>query len=133
MVTREKIMDQLDWLTDKLSTQVRTVALGVLALSWGLLVGESSAAKAVNDVHRNQLLFVGLLAVLVMFCDYLQYLAGYFNVYGVYREMSIKNAGETEYEENFFLLARKFLFRAKQWLLAGTVIWLGILVVRAIA
>ena len=118
-------MQDLNWITDRLSNQVRTVALGVLAFSWGLLLGDS----AMVGCSRDQLLLVGMLAVGVMFCDFLQYACGYHNSLRLYRSMEQSGADSGQYPEDFFYWGRKVCFSAKQWLALASVLWLGYVVV----
>ena len=127
--TKQSVMENLDWVTDRLSNQVRTVAIGVLALSWGLLVGNSTAAKAVSE---QQLLMIGLLAVVVMFCDFLQYVFGYQNTFRLYQSMQQQGLETARYPDDWFYRGRKFCFYAKQWLAGASVVWLGALVVKAV-
>ena len=45
MQTKEKLVEQLDWLTDKISSQVWTLNLGTLATTWSLLIASGSVEK----------------------------------------------------------------------------------------
>ncbi|MGC1491284.1 MAG: hypothetical protein WA798_07910, partial [Candidatus Acidiferrum sp.] len=103
----------------------RTTSLGALALAWGLLVGESATAKAVASELKWHLLIVGGLAILVMFLDFLQYVAGYWTTYGLYEQMRKSGQAEGLYNESAWSFRfRKFFFYAKMVTLAITVIWL---------
>ena len=79
MASKSDITEDLNFLTDRLSTQVRTTALGVLVFSWGLLMGESTVARSLAAQLKRDLVAVAALAVLAMLCDILQYLFGYWN------------------------------------------------------
>ncbi len=85
MATKEQVLKELDFVTDRLSSQVRTTALGVLALSWGLLVGETKVFLTLSPELRIALLRAGVAAVLVLFFDFLQYLFGFWGTMVVYR------------------------------------------------
>ena len=127
MSVLEDIYQELDWLTDRLSTEVRTVALGVLALAWGLLMSDKGPDQAVVLSRKWHLLFIGGSCVFVMFLDYLQYLAGYWNARGVQRSYERNSAAQVKYQDkkvSFFF--RRFLFVAKQIVLALVVVWLMI-------
>jgi len=118
----------LDWLTDRLSPEVRTVALGVLALAWGLLMSDKGPDVLVAQHRKWHLLFIGGCCVLVMFLDYLQYLAGYLNTREVQKSYE-KNppvaAQYTDMKISFFF--RRLFFVVKQLVLAAAVVWLMVI------
>lgn len=125
MAQRKDVLDQLTSLSDRLSTQVRTVALGILALTWGLLVGDSTAAKEISFHWRGNLVALGGLAVLVMFLDFLQYVAGYHNVRALQKRMEKEGLDEAKFDDaSWSWKLRLFFFNAKQWALAINVTWL---------
>ena len=125
MATVSDIIAALDFVTDRLSAQVRTTALGALALSWGLLIGESATAKELAAQLRWHLVGVGAAAVLVLFCDFLQYVAGYNSTLGVYRKMQAEKKAEGSFDERTLSFRlRMFFFYAKMVILSVTVIWL---------
>jgi putative endonuclease len=97
MPTKLQVIEQLDFLSDRISTQVRTVSLGVLALTWGLLIGESQVAKALSQQWKTNLVGIGATAILVMFLDFLQYAAGYRDNMKLREKMNRAGLGETEY------------------------------------
>ncbi len=90
MVTKETVLSDLRDVTDKVSSQVRTVAIGVLAVTWGLLVGDSSVAKAIATQLRGSLVLLGAASVLVLFLEFLQYVAGYRSTKNLLRVMEAK-------------------------------------------
>lgn len=125
MAKASEIIAELGFVTDRLSAQVRTTALGALALSWGLLIGESATAKELAAHLRWHLVGVGAAAVLVLFCDFLQYVAGYVETLSVYKEMQAAKKDEGSYDEHaFFFRLRMFFFYAKMVGLSVTVLWL---------
>lgn len=127
MIEKSKIQDELNFVSDKLSSQVRTTALGALALSWGLLVGESPTAKAVANDLKWHLLAVGCLAVLTLFLDFLQYVAGYLNARAAFKNVIKDAAGNEvgEYDDQAWsYILRKYFFYAKMIGLAISVGWL---------
>jgi hypothetical protein len=125
MAQKKDVLDQLTSVSDRLSTQVRTVALGILALTWGLLVGDSTAAKDISSHWRGNLVALGGLAVLVMFLDFLQYVAGYYNVRALQKKMEKEGLAEVRFDDtSWSWKLRLFFFYAKQWALAINVTWL---------
>jgi hypothetical protein len=71
MATKEKIIEDLNFVSNRISSQVRSIALGVIAIVWALLVGEKPGNLAFEPQARAQLLIAALLAMATMFCDYL--------------------------------------------------------------
>lgn len=125
MITRDRIIQDLDWITDRLSTQVRTVALGVLALAWGLLLGDKDSSKADMLHLKWHLMVIGGFCVLVLVLDYLQYLAGYTSTRGVFRAMEAANTDKGQYDsKKFSYRLRQGLFALKQWALAVAIAWM---------
>ena len=115
MISKADVLKELGDITDKISTQVRTTAVAVLALTWGLLVGDSATAKDIAVKLRPELVVLGAASVFVLFVDFLQYFAGYFSTKKVLDEMETKNVSEGEYSyTNFFWRLRIFFFWTKQ-------------------
>jgi hypothetical protein len=79
--TDAELITRLDLVTDKLSTQVRTLALGLLAFAGGLLV--TSAIKSNGEGlqlprwFQWHLFGVGVLVLLTLLFDILQYVCAY--------------------------------------------------------
>jgi len=125
MVKKTELITELDFVTDKISSQVRTVAIGVLALAWGLLIGESSTAKAITVHIKWHLLLAGAAAIFTMFLDFLQYVVGYQSTLALYKEMKAAGVEEGQFDTKSSLYRlRGFLFNAKIWALIATVLWL---------
>jgi len=125
MTDKSDVIAEINFLTETLSTQVRTVALGVLVLTWGLLIGDSSFTAAIATDIKPQLLGIGLCAVASMFLDFLQYICGYLVSKGMLEKMEGKGNKETQYDyKAISYRLRLYLFNAKCWLLSATVVWL---------
>ncbi len=73
MATKNNVLDRKKESSDKISAQVRTLGVGILALTWGLLASDSAIAKQMATTLRMPLLRAGTLAVLVILLDYMQY------------------------------------------------------------
>lgn len=134
MPSAKELIDELHFLSDRLSTQVRTVALGLLALSWGLLLGESRTAVEAAEAMKRGLLIIGVMAILTMFLDFLQYVCGYLDTNRV-RERAAKSPEKQALFNSSTLTyrSRNFLFWAKQILLSATVVYFVFLVSRYFA
>jgi hypothetical protein len=123
--SEDDILGELDVLSDRISTQVRTTAVGALALSWGILIGESSVAKTSTSHLKWHLVGVCAVAVLTLFLDFAQYLAGYWNTLAVYRVAERRKDHKAAFDENsFYFRLRSFFFSAKVVALSVTVFWL---------
>jgi len=127
MRTRDQIIQDLDWITDRLSTQVRTVALAVLALAWGLLVSDKDTGKA-DVLHLKwHLMAIGGTCVLVLVLDYLQYVAGYALTVGLLRSMKSAGADQGQFDSKTASYRfRQALFGLKQLALAAAIVWMCI-------
>ncbi len=127
MRTKAQIVEDLNWITDRLSTQVRTVALGVLALAWGLLLGDKDPAKS-DVLHLKwHLMGIGGVCVLVLVLDYLQYVAGYAETRGLLKTMESEKKENGQYDpKKLSYRLRGAFFALKQWTLAAAIVWMSI-------
>src|SRR6266705_2568940 len=98
MATKVEVIQELGRMSDKLSSQVRTTAIAVLALSWGLLIGDSSISRTISVQSRSSLILLGGLSLLVLFLDFLQYSAGYFGTNHVLDEMESSGATSGQWD-----------------------------------
>lgn len=94
----EKIIEELQWLTDRISTQVRTMSLSLLAITWGLLIGKPEISQPLPLWLKKHLLAIGILVVVAMFSDFLQYLFGFLNTKRLLKSMEDNNQDEAEYD-----------------------------------
>jgi hypothetical protein len=125
MSLKEQVYQQLDWLTDRLSTQVRTLALGTLVLVWGVLSGDKDSNALIVAQRKWHLMGIGGVSVLVLMLDYLQYVAAYFNAQGMRARLDKDPASTPKFKDlpTSFNLMMGF-FWLKQVVLCGAVIWL---------
>src|SRR5262245_39469298 len=70
--TEETIFEDLNFSTDRLSTQVRQISFGVLAIIWAILIGDANVG-----VNIRYSLALAALAVITMLLDLIQYVAAY--------------------------------------------------------
>jgi hypothetical protein len=130
MPSLEKIIEELQSLSDRLSTQVRTIAIGLLAVSWTILVGESTTLRALAENLRPRLLIVICLSVGTLVVDFLQYFFGYLEVNKTRRaaENAGKSGAEYDYRSIFWIL-RSFLFWLKQIaVLVASILFIALLI-----
>jgi hypothetical protein len=97
-ISVEQLIEDLGYLSDRLSTQVRTIALSVLALIWLFLAGGDQAPHLVQYPPRWSLLAVAVLALLALAADHLQYVFGYVSSKRTLDGAEVAGVSETEIE-----------------------------------
>lgn len=113
--TIEKVIEDLDFATNRIGEQVRAISIGVLAVAWLFLAGGTNApaVKVAPDVQV--LLLSGALAIGSLLADYFQYLCAYFESSHVLvaAEQNPKSKPTYDYQ-SFSFRARKLFFWLKQ-------------------
>ena len=123
MATKDKILDDLNFVTDRISTQVRTLALGVLAFIWGIIISDSQMAKSISEPLSAQLLGIAGGALLTMLLDFLQYIAAYKSTVRVLAAIEKVGASEGTYDyRSWEFRLRRFFFWSKVCILTLTVL-----------
>lgn len=118
MASEADILARKKDMSDKISTQVRTLGVGVLALTWGIMVSDSTIAKEMTSRLRVPFLVIGTLAVLVILLDFLQYVVGYEVARRLLRDMEARKATEGEYDYGAWSYRlQSVLFYGKQLIL----------------
>jgi hypothetical protein len=125
MASEAEILARKKDMSDKISTQVRTLGVGILALTWGLAVSDSAIAKEITVRLRMPLLWVGTLAIGVILLDFLQYVCSYEVARRLinYMEANKLTDGEYDYSSVLYRL-QSVLFYGKQILLAAGAFYL---------
>jgi hypothetical protein len=130
MPTIEEIIDDLQWISDRISTQVRTLGLGLLAITWGLLISEPRIADSLSDTARKHLLIVGVVALGAMICDFLQYIFAYVNTKCLFNEIEEKKVHKADYDYTAVTYrCRKIFFWSKQILMLIAITWFFVIVI----
>jgi len=128
------IYERLDFASDRLSTQIRTLTLGVLALVWLFLSGGTDAPALTLKAGHKQLLAIAGLCVLTFLIDAVQYWASYLSSNEVRQEAESRNQTEAEYDElSFMRRLQQSCFWAKQISAALATIWLLLILVLSVA
>ncbi|MDZ7292247.1 MAG: hypothetical protein ONB44_15925 [candidate division KSB1 bacterium] len=129
----DKIIEELQFLSDRISTQVRTIAVSLIALVWAMFVGGKEAPNLPSLPERRQLLIAAGLALATMFCDYLQYFFGYLatNLVRKRAEADPKAPAEYDYSDWRYRL-RVIMFWAKQALLGVAVVYVAVLLAQSL-
>jgi len=128
-----KIYEHLDFASDRLSTQIRTLTFGILALVWLFLSGGRDVAALRID-GTYQLLGLAALCVLTLLIDAVQYWSSYMSSNTVRKQAEEQNETEAAYDEtSLWRRLQRGCFWAKQVTALLATIWLLILLVRTIA
>ena len=124
MPTLEKVIEDLDWVCDRISTQVRTISIGLLAITWGMLISKPEISEPLPLWLKKNLLAIGILGLVTMFSDFLQYFFGLLVVDGLRKSMEEKKQTEAEYDYSTITYKlRDFFFWAKLVLVVIACIW----------
>jgi hypothetical protein len=128
--TIQKIIEELQWLSDRISTQVRTLGISLLAITWGLIIAQPQIAGPLPDDLKKSLLIVGVLALAAIICDFLQYSVAYLNNKALLDNMEDKKLDEAAYDYTATTYKlRGFFFWAKQVLLIIACAWFLIIII----
>lgn len=117
----------------QISSQVRSLVLGVLAFVWLFLSGgKDIPASMVAAMPKEQLVAVAMLAIIALVVDLLQYVLGF--VYSKAVLNSAEASGSSPAFDTSALLyrARTFAFWSKQAAAVAAVGWLLLLLGKAV-
>ena len=120
----KEIIEELRFISDRLSTQVRMVALGLLAITWTILVGESAFLRKLSEGLGKSLLLISVLSVFVLLVDFLQYVISYIYVNKTLKAAEAKGLTKTDFDPDSWLFkSRSILFWTKQFVLIATLVF----------
>jgi hypothetical protein len=75
MATQKDLIQRETEVTDKISTQVRTIAAGLIIFTWGIFnSSEGTLASGMRRMLIPLLLIVDVLCILALSADFLQYI-----------------------------------------------------------
>lgn len=138
-----EVCARIDAYSDRLSNQVRNLAVGLLAFSGGLIVtvvGGGEKAPKLPTWLMNRLFFIGVLALLALACDLAQYSLMYWYARRLQKslddEIRLKREEEPNFDERLivgnydendprFVLGR-VMFGLKAIILLTAVSWLSV-------
>jgi len=110
MPSVDKICEDLEVLSGKISDLTRTISLSVLALVWLFIAGGTNAPTLRAVPNHGLLLLAGLLVLLSLLSDYLHFVAGYASskeLLGIAEESENKQG---RYNTSSFLYRARALF-----------------------
>lgn len=118
---------KLDELSAQVSTIVRTVAAGVLAIVWLFLSGDSNSAPLLSAVPAWLMVIVALLAIISITFDLMQYVTAYEQVRKA--RTAAKNAGLTEVTYSSDSPQKVWRYRFYRWKYCAAILAAVLLVV----
>jgi len=111
----DNILEESGFLTDKISTLVRTVAVSEIAFVWALLTAGSADATVFSMNSAAPLIIAGVVAIAALTCDFLQYFFGFLYVNALRTELEEANLEEGLYDYgDWRYRTRNALFWIKQ-------------------
>lgn len=124
MTTRAEARQRLDAISAQISTLVRTLAIGVLAIVWLVLSGDKSAAPIFLYLSVWQLVAIAILCLCSIALDLSQYLVGYSQELSAYKSADAstdkisydKQSWQYSLRESFFWLKQALCLIAAAWL-----------------
>jgi len=129
----EKLREDLDSLSGSISSQARSIALGIVALVWALITGSDVSKLNLSSGDRQDLIWPALLAILSLLFDYLQYVVGYWNTLSVYSKAETANKKEAVFnKKGFWYRARYIFFVLKQIAVIVASGWMSMLLLRIV-
>ena len=121
-VPLKDIYEDLNFATDRLSTQVRSLVLGILALVWAFLSGTKDVLPLKIGASKAPLVLIGGICIFTLVLDLLQYMCFYLSANRVRLRAKADTA---EYDEHSGIRRlQRFLFWAKQFTTLGAAAWL---------
>ena len=134
MSSVKDVIEELRFVSDRISTQVRTISVSLIIVTWGLLLGTSQTSLPATDCFRKKLLTVGVVAVVAIICDYFQYLFGYWGTKNVLKQAESSKAEVAEYDyTDWRYRFRETFFWIKQIVLMAAILWFLITIVPYLA
>jgi hypothetical protein len=115
---KNDLIKELDWVTEKISSQVWTLNLGTMATTWSLLIA-SGLPQELRLQLRGALVILSF-CVLALICELGQYLCAYKNALNIQESMRRRRVETFRYDERalFYVLRDRF-FGAKIVLTLG--------------
>ena len=128
MPDKHAVIEELNFVTDLLSNRSRTLAGGVLAISWVLLLANATGSEGSGVVDSRAILAPILFALLSLLADLAQYWAGYLFAkrHLIRMERQQKDFAEYDYDSSLYKW-RAYLFYSKIGLMLTSVVVLLVL------
>jgi len=129
----KEVVDELHVLSDRISTQARSIALGIVALVWALLTSGSESNLAIISSDKRALIWLAFFSILALVFDYLQYVVGYWDTCRVLSAAEEREDDEAVFDKRSVLRRlRTFLFYIKQIAVMIAALGMSTLLVRVV-
>lgn len=126
----EKFIEERSFVTDRISTQVRIISIGLLVTTWSLLIGDVDIVKNIISSCRKDFIAISTIAIIALVFDYLQYLLSYLSIRNVLNVMQKENLEESDYDYDnrwYKWSIRSFIIKQLA-LLTGVIYFVGCMV-----
>jgi hypothetical protein len=126
MATLKEASQRLDLLSTQISTQVRTISLGVLAVTWLFISGSKDSPALLGKIPKWELVTVACLCLIALVLDMAQYCIAFYKVRKAYDATRASKTDTnpdpkvTYPKDNW----RNRFFYAKQVFAGGGALWL---------
>lgn len=132
-VSQEELAKELTDYSDRISTQVRTIAFGVLGITWLLLVPRPDTPIPIA-VPKQALIGITLLSLLAILTEFCQYLFAEKTTDETFDRAAAKGpTGKAAYNAAAFTYrAQLFCYRLKTWLVSAAAVFLVLLLARSL-
>jgi hypothetical protein len=125
----DKIISEKNFVTDRISTQVRIIAIGLLATTWSLLIGQVNIFINILPCFRIHFILISIIAIIILMFDFLQYEFSYLNINKKIKIMNDKSLKKADYDEDNYFKCSQFFFIAKKCILyIGVAYFIGCMV-----
>ena len=133
MPTLEKVIEELNFLSEVLSTRVRTLATGVLALAWVFVLGNAIKDEHAGFIADRDLVAPIVLAFLSLLADLSQYWCGLVGTRRHLQRMEKSDLTSADYDyDSVAYRLRTIFFYLKLSFMLASVAWLLFLLIEAI-
>jgi len=130
----EEIISEKNDVTDRISTQVRIIAVGLLATTWSLLIGKVNIFINTIQSYRVHFILISIISVIVLMFDFLQYECKYLNINKKIELMNNKDLTKADYDEDIYYKLSVVFFVTKQLtLLVGIIYFITIMFIMILA
>jgi hypothetical protein len=121
MPDRDELRDELNWVTEKISSQIWILNIGTLGTTWTLIISPPSQLK----FTFAEASWILILCLFGLMSDLLQYLSAYKLIHQTRDRLKASGAKTIEYDDKSWLYgSRKFFFRAKVCFTLVASVWL---------
>jgi hypothetical protein len=133
MTTLKETYEELQFLSDRISTQVRWLAAGVIALVWMFLAGGKDSPSLPFPPNHEVLVTAAGLAIMALLLDYIQYFFGYKLTMRSLKKVEDTGGENVTYDYTSCLYRmRVFFFWVKQIVAVSAVVLLGYEIARCV-